>query len=163
MTTGRPVSRSVVASVPPEASYRSTCSRTQSMVLGSYSPCSAIPTSCPRRLRSERGVLARHPFLVDRRGRRRAVAERTTTDLLAPVWREPPVEIRPVRHDAGRVDVAVHDVVVPLDVVEVDRVPEARRLEQIPRIRPQHRQLRQLVPVALEVAVIDGVEACQRR
>jgi hypothetical protein len=38
ITTGRPVSRSVVPCVPPELSYCSTCSRTQAHVLGSYSP-----------------------------------------------------------------------------------------------------------------------------
>jgi hypothetical protein len=54
-------------------------------------------------------------------------------------------------------------VVVPLDVVEVDRVAEAGRLEQVARVGPEHGELRQLVPVALEVAVVDGVEAHQRR
>ena len=66
------------------------------------------------------------------------------------------------RHDPGRVDVAVHLVVVPLDVVEVDGVAEAGGLEQVPGVRPQHRHLAQLLPVALEVAVVDRVEADQR-
>ena len=61
-----------------------------------------------------------------------------------------------------RVDAGVHDVVVPLDLVEVDGVAEARRLEQVAGVGPQHRVLGELVPVALEVAVIDGVEAHQR-
>ena len=50
-----------------------------------------------------------------------------------------------------------------LDVHEVDRVAEAGRLEQVPGVGPQHRQLGQLLAVALEVAVVDGVEPGQRR
>ena len=61
-----------------------------------------------------------------------------------------------------RIDVGVHDVVVLLDLDEVDGVAEAGRLEQVPRVGPQHRHLGELVPVALEVAVVDGVEAGQR-
>ncbi len=56
----------------------------------------------------------------------------------------------------------MHPVVVPLGLLEVDRVAEPRRLEQVPRVRPQHRHLGELVPVALEVAVVDGVEPGQR-
>jgi hypothetical protein len=40
--TGIPVSYSVCASVPPDASYRSACLRAQALVLGAYSPCSGI-------------------------------------------------------------------------------------------------------------------------
>src|SRR5580704_8696099 len=43
ITTGSPVSRSVVPRVPPELSYSSTWSRTQAAVLGSYSPSIGIP------------------------------------------------------------------------------------------------------------------------
>ena len=60
------------------------------------------------------------------------------------------------------IDVGVHDVVVLLDLDEVDGVAEARRLEQVARVRPQHRHLGQLGPVALEVAVVDRIEAGQR-
>ncbi len=49
----------------------------------------------------------------------------------------------------------VHHVVVLLDLLEVDRLAEARRLEQVARVRPQHRHLGELLPVALEVAVVD--------
>src|SRR6266446_1607995 len=45
ITTGRPVSRSVVPCVPPELSYSSTWSRTQPRVLGSYSPLTGMPLS----------------------------------------------------------------------------------------------------------------------
>jgi hypothetical protein len=76
--------------------------------------------------------------------------------------REPARQIRPEGDDAGRVDAGVHLVVVPLDVVEVDGVTEPRRLVEVAGVRPQDLILRQLPAVALEVAVIDGVEADQR-
>ena len=50
-----------------------------------------------------------------------------------------------------------------LDVDEVDRVAEPGRLEQVAGVGPQHRQLGQLLAVALELAVVDGVEAGQGR
>src|SRR3954447_8002277 len=81
----------------------------------------------------------------------------------ASVRGEPSARLRSDRNDAGRVDVLVYAVVVPLDVVEVDRLAESARLEQVTRIGPQHWHLGQLVAVALEVAVIDGVEARKRR
>ncbi len=72
-------------------------------------------------------------------------------------------QIRPLGHDQRRIDVLVDDVVVLLDLGEVDRVSETGRLEQVPRVVPQHRHLRQFAPVALEVPVVDGVEAGERR
>ncbi len=66
-----------------------------------------------------------------RRRGRGAVAERLAAELLTTMGRHPAGEVGSVGHDAGRIDVAVHAVVVPLDVVEVDRVAEARRLEQV--------------------------------
>jgi hypothetical protein len=56
----------------------------------------------------------------------------------------------------------VHLVVVLLSLLKVDRVAEPRGLEQVPGVGPQHRHLSQLVPVALEVTVVDRVEADQR-
>ena len=56
----------------------------------------------------------------------------------------------------------LHDVVVLLDLVEVGVVAERRGLEQVARVAPEVRQLGQLLPVALEVAVVDGVEPRQR-
>ncbi|QGW33453.1 hypothetical protein MAA44156_03270 [Mycobacterium avium subsp. avium] len=74
---------------------------------------------------------------------------------------QPAGEVGPLRHDPGGVDVGVDDVVVLLDLDEVDGVAEARRLEQVPGIGPQHRHLAQLAAVAFEVAVVDGVEPGQ--
>ena len=45
MMTARPVSANVPASAPPERSYASTWSRTQSQLLGSYSPFSGMYSS----------------------------------------------------------------------------------------------------------------------
>src|SRR5690348_3138675 len=49
ITTGRPVSRSVVPCVPPELSYSSTWSRTHARGLGSYSPSTGIALLNTRR------------------------------------------------------------------------------------------------------------------
>ncbi len=50
-----------------------------------------------------------------------------------------------------------------LDLLEVDGVAETGRLEQVPRVPPQRRELGQLPAVALEVAVVDGVEPHEGR
>src|SRR5689334_4623008 len=65
------------------------------------------------------------------RGRRGAVAEGAAAELLAAVPGEPARHVRSLRDDARRVDLGVHAVVVLLDLREVDRVAEARRLEQV--------------------------------
>lgn len=44
-------------------------------------------------------------------------------------------------------------------MVEVDGVAETGRVEQIAGVVPQHWHLTEFLPVALEVTVIDGVEA----
>src|SRR3954468_19968603 len=62
------------------------------------------------------------------------VAERPPAQLLATVRPQPAGEVGTVRHDAGRVDVLVHQVVVLLDVLEVHGVAEPWGLEQIPRV-----------------------------
>ena len=56
----------------------------------------------------------------------------------------------------------MHDVVVRFDLCEVDGVTESGGLEQIARVVPQHRHLAEFASVALEVAVIDGIEPRQR-
>ena len=52
-----------------------------------------------------------------------------------------PARVGSRRDDARGVDVGVHLVVVALDVHEVGGVTEARRLEQVARVGPQHRHL----------------------
>ena len=76
---------------------------------------------------------------------------------------EPAGQVGPGRDDLRRVQPGVHPVVVRLGLREVDGVAEPWRLVQVPRVRPQHRHLGDLVPVALEVAVVDRVEPDQRR
>src|SRR5215213_11349703 len=88
---------------------------------------------------------------------------RFATEGLATVRRPPDRRARALGHDSGRVDVALHDVVVPLDLLEVDGLAEARRLEEVARVAPQRGQRGQRAAVALEVRVVDGVEADQRR
>ena len=94
---------------------------------------------------------------------RGAVTERPATERFPAVWCDPPRQVGAERHDPGRVDVGVNLVVVAFDVDEVDRVAEAGGLEQVAGIGPQHRHLGQLLAVALEVAVIHGVEPDQGR
>src|SRR5688572_25610768 len=79
------------------------------------------------------------------------------SDPPAPVRLEPPLDGRTPGHDAGGVHVALHHVVVLLDLVEVDGLAETGRLEEVTCIAPQVGHLDELVAVALEVAVIDGV------
>lgn len=54
------------------------------------------------------------------------------------------------------------DGVVLLDLHEIDGVTEAGRLERIPGVTPQRGHLRELGAIALEMPVVDGVEAGQR-
>ena len=49
-----------------------------------------------------------------------------------------------------------------LDLVEIDGIAETGGLEQVPQIAPEIRHLGDPVPVALEVPVVDVVEAHQR-
>src|SRR5215210_4355493 len=72
------------------------------------------------------------------------------------------VEDRTLRHDAGGVDALVAFVVVLLYVVHVHRVRDARLLIQILQIPPQVRIIHDTPQVALEVVVVNGVEAHQR-
>src|SRR5690606_23554782 len=104
----------------------------------------------------------RHPLVLGRRAGRGAVAERPPAQLLAPVPGEPAARVGAEGDDSGRVDLLLQPVVVLLDLLEVDRVAEAGGLEQVARVGPQHRHLGELLPVALEVTVVDGVEPHER-
>ena len=61
--------------------------------------------------------------------------------------------------DTGRIDVVVGDVVMPLDVVEVDGVGDAVGLIEVFEVAEEVRVVDDAPEVALEMAVIDGVEA----
>src|SRR6185295_6035816 len=68
------------------------------------------------------------------------------------------IDLRTARDDAARVQLAMAAVIMPADMVEIHGLGHARHLVQLARIRPQVRIFDQLPAVALEVAVIHGVE-----
>ena len=60
--------------------------------------------------------------------------------------------------DTGWIDVVVGDVVVPFDMVEVDGVGDAVCLIEIFEVAEEVRVIDNSPDVALEMAVVDGVE-----
>src|SRR5215475_4839937 len=83
-------------------------------------------------------------------------------ETLPPV-RRPEIEDRAERHDSRRVHAAVAPVVVALDVIEVDRLGDAGVLVEVAGVRPEIRVVGEPAEVALEVVVVHGVEADERR
>ena len=61
--------------------------------------------------------------------------------------------------DAGWIDVVVGDVVMPLDVVEIYGVDDAVGLIEVFEVAEEVRVVDDPPEVALEMAVVDGVEA----
>ena len=61
--------------------------------------------------------------------------------------------------DTGWIDVVVRDVVMPLDVVEVDGVGDAVGLIEVFEVAEEVRVVDDPSEIALEMAVVDGVEA----
>src|SRR5688572_22728315 len=94
---------------------------------------------------ASRSVTLEHLFTGEDGAGRSAVTERGTAQLLASVRGQPVGRVRTGRDDLRRIDIRVDDVVVLLDLREVDRVPEPRRLEQVARVGPQRRQFAELV------------------
>src|ERR1700760_3282743 len=111
--------------------------------------------------RSWQSLAPRYPLTLKGRTRWCAVAERPAAQRFPTMRCQPVCQLGTLRHDACRVDVGMHDVVVLLDLDEVDRVAKTRRLEQVSRVGPQHRHLRALAPIALEVSVVDVIYAGQ--
>jgi hypothetical protein len=64
-------------------------------------------------------------------------------------------------HEARRVDLVGRAIAMPHDVVEFHGLAKTGRLIQIASLGPQMRVLDQRSHIALEMAVIDGVEAHQ--
>ncbi|SHW42709.1 Uncharacterised protein [Mycobacteroides abscessus subsp. abscessus] len=56
----------------------------------------------------------------------------------------------------------MHHVVVLFDLSEINGVTKAGCLIQVARVGPQHRGFGQLLTIAFEVSVVDGIEANQR-
>ena len=61
--------------------------------------------------------------------------------------------------DTGRIDVVVGDVVMPLDMVEVHGVGDAVGLIEVFEVAEEVGVVNDPPEVALEMAVVDGVEA----
>src|ERR1035438_4751606 len=72
------------------------------------------------------------------------------------------VERRPVGDDAARVQKVVSRVVVALDLLHGDRGGDAGLLVEVAGVAPEVRVVDQAALVALEMAVVDGIEAHQR-
>src|SRR5690606_2606796 len=77
--------------------------------------------------------------------------------------REGEIEVGPDGHDAGGVEGAVAAVVMPLDVSEVHGGGNARLVVELAGEPPQVGIVDDAPPVALEVQVVHGVEADERR
>ena len=69
------------------------------------------------------------------------------------------IDTRAGGDDAGRIDGPVAAVIVPLDMVEMYRLGDAGYLIKRAHVVPQLRKIHQAIAVALEVAVVYGIEA----
>src|SRR3954470_1144049 len=78
------------------------------------------------------------------------------------VVRRGEVELGAERIDAGRVHLELAAVVVPLDVIDAHGLVDARYLIKIAKVIRQVRVIPDAAQVALEVAVVDRVEANER-
>ena len=67
--------------------------------------------------------------------------------------------VRPDRHNLGRVDVVVRVVVVPFDVVEVDRLSNPRLLIQISQITVKVSVIEDATDVAFKMPVVDRIKS----
>ena len=70
---------------------------------------------------------------------------------------------RPGWNDASWVDVCMTHVVVPLDVVNVDRSGNSRHEIQATHVLGDVRKILETIAIAFEVAEVHRVEACERR
>ena len=64
--------------------------------------------------------------------------------------------------DAGRIDVVMRDVIVPFDMVEIDRISDACHLVQVLEITGEVRVIHDAPEAAFEMAMVDGIEPKQR-
>ena len=69
---------------------------------------------------------------------------------------------RTLRDYPGRIDGRVAGIVVPLDLIEVDGLGDARDLVQLAQVVPQIWIVDDAPQIAFEVTVIDSVEADER-
>ena len=81
---------------------------------------------------------------------------------LFPAVRFHKVQDRTERHDARGIYLAVRHIVMALDVVEIDRLSDARLLIKIHQITLQVRIIDDAPEIAFEMPVVDDVEADER-
>lgn len=108
--------------------------------------------------------MARSNLLVRAdRARGGAVTEGFAAESLPIVGIKPVGEVGAGRDDPRGVNVFVSDVIVLFNLHKIDRVAKARCLEQVACVAPEIRHLGEPVAVRLEMAVVDRVEAGERR
>ena len=66
------------------------------------------------------------------------------------------------RHNPGRVDIGVSDIVVPLDMINIDGLGDPGLLVKIAKVGVEIRIVDDSANVALEVAMINRIEADKR-
>src|ERR1700712_2430973 len=76
--------------------------------------------------------------------------------------RRVPVQQRPERHDAVRIDGRMTLIIMGLDVPEIDGLAEARLLKEKSCVVPKRFVIGDAAQVAFEMTVIDGIETHQR-
>lgn len=69
---------------------------------------------------------------------------------------------RAKRNDSRGIDVVVRDVIMPFNMVEVDRVGDAVDLVEISQVAEQVAIVDDPAEITLEMAVVDGIKPYQR-
>ena len=72
------------------------------------------------------------------------------------------IQLRSDGDDAGRVDVVMGHVVVPLDMVEIDGLRDTLHLVEVPKVAVEMGVVDDAPEVAFEMPVVDGIEPEQR-
>ena len=72
------------------------------------------------------------------------------------------IDNRPEWNDPGGINLFMRHVVVPLDMIDADRLGDSRLLIEIEQITLQIRVIDDAPKIAFEMPVINGIEANQR-
>lgn len=72
------------------------------------------------------------------------------------------IDERPDRHDAGWIDLPLAAVIMPLDLIDVNRLGNSGHRIEVAQIIPQVGIIGDTPQVAFEMTVIDGVKANER-
>ena len=119
--SGRTARRSPIAKSSRTGSSRSMLCRTMHAARHARAHRRSVRRRCGQRVVVTSAVPPERPRAIVRRGK---------------------VELRPDRHDAGRVHLALAAVIVPLDLLEADGLGDARHLIKIAQIIRQVRDIR---------------------